>query len=74
MRRLADEYFSGMYETEEAREAYRRGAQACYESGVLSLDPRDERAIWAWLTELQAWRAGDPPPAPHEWFSQQIRA
>ena len=57
-----------MYST-EAREAYRRGARECYESAVPFVSAITERAIVAWLTELDRWQDGDPPEPPVRWTS-----
>jgi len=51
-----------------AREAYRCGARASYDSATPYLDARQERAILEWLTELDAWQGGDPPPSPAAWI------
>jgi hypothetical protein len=56
-----------MFETLEARDAYRRGAHACYSSSIPYVQARTERALAEWLEELDAWETGDPPLPPHEW-------
>jgi hypothetical protein len=42
------------------RAAYRRGARAAYDSALPFVEARQERAVQAWLKELEAWEGGDP--------------
>lgn len=51
----------------KAREAFRRGAREAFDSCVIQMDPRQERAVRAWLSELDDWEAGVPPDAPNDW-------
>lgn len=56
-----------MFNDPMAREAYRQGARASYESLVLHCDAPNGRAVEFWLSELDAWEVGDPPAPPFEW-------
>jgi hypothetical protein len=48
----------------DVREAYRRGARDCYESLIATLKAYQAREVEAWLTDLDGWEDGDPPPPP----------
>lgn len=50
-----------------ARAAYRKGANDCYTSSIPYLKATVDRAIVAWLKELDAWEVGDPPNPPSAW-------
>ena len=50
-----------------AREAFRRGAKEAFESCVIHMDARDQRALTQWLRELDDWDKGEPPTAPINW-------
>ena len=51
------------------RAAYRRGALDACESGFDRLPGPELRAIEEWLSDLEAWHEGDPPPPPYAWAS-----
>jgi hypothetical protein len=51
----------------KAREAFRRGAREAFESCFVHMNPRQERAVSAWLSELDDWEGGDPPEPPKDW-------
>jgi hypothetical protein len=55
------------FDSQEAREAYQRGAWDAYESAFPFVDARQERALLEWLRELDSWQVGDPPAAPAAW-------
>lgn len=58
-----------VYDDPAVRTAYRKGARDCYESAIPHLEVRNEREIIDWLSELEKWTAGDPPPPPSLWFN-----
>ena len=47
------------------REIYRRGVRDTYDSVCAHLPPTRCRSMEDWLTELDLWSGGNPPPAPH---------
>lgn len=49
------------FDEPDVREAYRRGAQDCFESLGDHLNARQVRAIESWLQELVAWEGTDEP-------------
>lgn len=57
------------YDDPAVRAAYRKGANDCYSSSIPHVDARSERAIIEWLSELEAWLEGPPPPPPFAWPS-----
>ena len=52
------------FDEPDVREAYRSGARDCYEATILGLNTRRTREIKKWLSDLDAWQDGDPPPPP----------
>ena len=55
------------YGDPDVRNAFRDGARQMYESLVIDLEPRQERAVRQWLAELDSWIGGPPPPPPYLW-------
>lgn len=55
------------FETEEAREAYRRGVRDTLESAFSHLRPSQLRLLQQWLIDLENWKKGNPPPVPECW-------
>ena len=49
------------------RDAYRRGAYDAYESAIVGLAAAEARALEQWLSDLDSWNEGEPPPPPHMW-------
>jgi hypothetical protein len=60
------------YDEQAFREAYRRGAHEAYDSAMIGMEPCHARAIEEWLSDLDAWKGGDPPPAPIHWTSDRF--
>jgi hypothetical protein len=54
----------------EVRAAYVRGARDAYESVLVGCDPLILRQLEEWLSQLEAWQEGDPPPPPYQWDEQ----
>ena len=50
-----------------AREAFRQGARAAFESSVIHMGARERWALTQWLEELEEWDEGEPPASPVEW-------
>ena len=48
----------------DVRDAYRRGARDCYEGLIATLKAYQAREVEDWLSELDGWEDGDPPPPP----------
>lgn len=55
------------YDDPKAREAFRKGARDAFESCVIHMDARQQRAVTQWLNELKEWDRGEPPAAPLYW-------
>ena len=51
----------------KAREAFRQGARAAFESSVIHMGARERWALTQWLEELEKWDDGEPPASPVEW-------
>ncbi len=56
-----------MFDDPLLREAYRRGVRDTYEGLCIHLPQPRRRAMEEWLTQLDMWPGGDPPPPPHAW-------
>lgn len=48
----------------DVRDAYRRGARDCYEGLIATLKAYQAREVETWLSDLDSWEDGDPPPPP----------
>ena len=55
------------FDDENAREAFRLGAKRAFDSCVVQMDARQERAVFEWIRELDHWSQGEPPEAPADW-------
>jgi len=58
------------YDDPLVRAAYIRGAHDAHDSSVLSMLPADAQAMEQWLSDLDAWDGGNPPPPPNAWPSE----
>ena len=55
------------FETEEAREAYRRGVRDTLDQAHVHIAQPSIRELEHWLKDLGAWSDGPPPPPPRAW-------
>jgi hypothetical protein len=49
------------------REAFVAGARAAVDAAILDLSPPKANELELWLSELESWSDGEPPPGPHQW-------
>ena len=54
-----------LYDDPLIREIYRRGVRDACDWTCVHLSPARQREMEDWLTDLDLWRGGDPPPPPH---------
>lgn len=47
------------------REIYRRGIRDAFAFACFHLPPARQREMEDWLTDLDLWHDGNPPPPPH---------
>lgn len=52
------------FDEPDVREAYLNGVRDCYEVVVAGLTRQKTREVEKWLSELDAWKDGDPPEPP----------
>ena len=51
----------------KARKAFRQGTRDAFESCVVRMDARQQRAVGEWRDDLDEWNQGDPNPPPVDW-------
>ena len=54
-------------ENGDFREAYLFGARDAFEACALHMFPTHKHAMLRWLTSLERWAEGPPPPPPRLW-------